>query len=152
MAVKPIPDGFHSVTPYLIISGAAKAIEFYKSAFGATELVRMPDKSGRVMHAEIRIGDSVIMLADENPNMGYKSPSTLGASTSSIVLYVQDVDSMFATAIKAGARSQRPVADQFYGDRMGTLEDPFGHVWTIGTHVEDVSPEEMQRRMATQSQ
>ena len=113
MAVQPIPDGFHTVTPYLIISGAAQAIEFYKSAFGATELVRMPDKSGRIMHAEIRIGDSVIMLADEHPQMGYKSPSSLGAATSSIVLYVDDVDKVFAAAVKAGAKSQRPVADQF---------------------------------------
>lgn len=148
MAVKPIPDGYHSLTPYLIIKGAAQAIEFYKRAFNATEVMRMPDPSGRIGHAELRIGDSMIMLADEHPEMGYRAPSTLGGSSISLVLYVEDVDTVFDRAIKAGGKPQRPVADQFYGDRMGTFEDPFAHVWTIGTHVEDVSPEEMKRRMA----
>lgn len=148
MAVKPVPDGYHTVTPYLIVSGAAQAIDFYTRAFGATELMRMPDAKGRIGHAEIRIGDSVIMLADEHPEMGYRGPRALGGTSVSILLYVPDVDAMFERAIKAGGKSQRPVADQFYGDRMGTLEDPFGHAWTIGTHVEDVSDEEIKRRMA----
>jgi PhnB protein len=148
MAVKSVPDGYHTVTPYLIIDGAAQAIEFYKRAFGAAETVRMPDPKGRIAHAEIKIGDSMIMLADEHPEMGHRGPRTLGGTSVSILLYVPDVDTVFDRAIKAGAKSQRPVADQFYGDRMGTLEDPFGHVWTIGTHIEDVSAEEMKRRMA----
>jgi PhnB protein len=148
MAVKSVPDGYHTITPYLIINGAAQAIEFYKRAFGAAETVRMPDPKGRIAHAEIKIGDSMIMLADEHHEMGYRGPRTLGGTSVSILLYVPDVDSVFDRAIKAGAKSQRPVADQFYGDRMGTLEDPFGHVWTIGTHIEDVSAEEMKRRMA----
>jgi PhnB protein len=148
MAVKSVPDGYHTVTPYLIINGAAQALEFYKRAFGASETVRMPDPKGRIAHAEIKIGDSMIMLADEHHEMGYRGPRTLGGTSVSILLYVPDVDTVFDRAIKAGAKSQRPVADQFYGDRMGTLEDPFGHVWTIGTHIEDVSAEEMKRRMA----
>ncbi len=148
MAVMAIPDGYHTVTPYLIIKGAAAAIDYYKLAFGATELVRMTDSRGRISHAELKIGDSMIMLADEHPEMGFRGPGTLGGTTISIVLYVEDVDAVFNRAIKGGARSQRPVVDQFYGDRMGTLEDPFGHVWTVGTHVEDVSPQEMRKRMA----
>ena len=148
MAVKSVPDGYHTVTPYLIINGAAQALEFYKRAFGATELLRMADPQGRVGHAEIKIGDSMVMLADEHHEMGHRGPRTLGGTSVSILLYVPDVDTVFDRAIKAGAKSQRPVADQFYGDRMGTLEDPFGHVWTIGTHIEDVSAEEMKRRMA----
>lgn len=148
MAVKPVPDGYHTVTPYLIINGAAQAIEFYTRAFGAKELMRMPDAKGRIGHAEMKIGDSMIMLADEHHEMGYRGPRTLGGTSVSIVLYVPDVDTVFERAIRAGGKSQRPVADQFYGDRMGTLEDPFGHVWTVGTHIEDVTPEEMQRRMA----
>ena len=146
MATKPIPDGYRTATPYLIIKGAAEAIEFYKRAFGATELLRMADAQGRVGHAEIKIGDSVIMLADEHPAMGYRGPRSLGGSSVSILLYLADVDSVFERAVRAGAKAQRPVADQFYGDRSGTLEDPFGHVWTVATHVEDVPPEEMQRR------
>ena len=148
MAVKAIPNGYHTVTPYLSIKDAATAIDYYKLAFGATELVRMPDSQGRISHAELKIGDSMIMLADEHPEMGFRGPGSLGGTTISIVLYVEDVDAVFDRAIKAGGRSQRPVVDQFYGDRMGTLEDPFGHVWTVGTHVEDVSPEEMKKRMA----
>lgn len=146
MAVKAIPDGYHSATPYLIVKGAAQAIEFYKHAFGATELFRMADPSGRVGHAEIKIGDSVIMLADDS--MGYREPRALGGSPVSIMLYLEHVDDVFARAVKAGARAQRPVANQFYGDRSGTLEDPFGHVWTIATHVEDVPPAELERRAA----
>ena len=146
MATKPIPDGYRTATPYLIIKGAADAIEFYKKAFGATELLRMADPQGRVGHAEIKIGDSVIMLADEHPSMGYRGPRSLGGSSVSILLYLPDVDDVFARAVKAGAKAQRAVANQFYGDRSGTLEDPFGHVWTVATHVEDVAPEELKRR------
>ena len=148
MAVKAIPDGYHTATPYLIINGAAAAIDYYQRAFGATEVVRMPDAQGRIAHAEIRIGDSMIMLADEHHEMGYRGPATLGGTTVSIVLYVPDVDAVFDRAVKAGGKSRQPVADQFYGDRMGTLVDPFGHVWTVGTHTEDLSPEEMKKRMA----
>jgi len=144
---KPIPDGYHSVTPYLIIKGASDAIEFYKKAFGATELFRM-DHEGKVGHAELKIGDSPIMLADESTEMGYKSPTTLGGTPVSIMIYVDDVDTIFKQAIGAGGEQQKAVQDQFYGDRSGTLEDPFGHVWHVATHVEDVSPEEMEKRMA----
>jgi len=144
---KPIPEGYHSVTPYLIIKGATEAIDFYKKAFGATELFRMPAPGGKIGHAEIKIGDSPIMLADESPEMGHKSPQTLGGSPISIMIYVADVDTVFKQAIAAGGKEQRPVKDQFYGDRSGSLEDPFGHVWHVATHTEDVSPEEMERRM-----
>lgn len=143
---KPIPEGYRTATPYLIVKGAAEAIEFYKRAFGATEMLRMADPQGKVGHAEIKIGDSVIMLADEHPAMGYRGPRSLGGSSVSILLYLEDVDGVFERAVKAGAKAQRPVMNQFYGDRSGTLEDPFGHVWTVATHVEDVPPEEMQRR------
>lgn len=148
MAVNYIPKGYHSATPYLICKGAARAIDFYKQAFGATELMRFPGPGGSIGHAEIKIGDSPIMLADEAPQMGYRSPVSFGGSPVSIMLYVQDVDKVVDRAVKAGAKLERPVADQFYGDRNGTIQDPFGHVWTIGTHKEDVSPEEMQRRAA----
>jgi PhnB protein len=148
MAVKAIPDGYHTVTPYLIIKDAAAAIDYYKRAFGATEVVRMADAQGRIAHAEIRVGDSMVMLADEQHEMGHRGPAALGGTPVSMVLYVPDVDAVFDRAVKAGGKSRRPVADQFYGDRMGMLEDPFGHVWTVGTHTEDVSPEEMQKRMA----
>lgn len=148
MAVKPIPDGYHSVTPYLIIkNNAARAIDFYKKAFGAEEIVRMPAPDGTIGHAEIRIGDSMIMLADEMPEMGYKSPSSLGGTPVSLVIYVNDVDKIYKQAISAGGKEDRPLTNQFYGDRSGTLTDPFGHVWIIGTHIEDVTPEEMDRRM-----
>ena len=147
--VKPVPDGYHTATPYLIVGNAARAIEFYSRAFGATELMRFADPSGRVGHAEIKIGDSVIMLADENatPEVEYKSPQALGGTTGSVMLYVEDVDAVFQRALQAGGKELRPVADQFYGDRSGFLEDPFGHQWAISTHKEDVSPEEMKRRM-----
>jgi len=145
--VKPIPDGYHSVTPYLICDGAADAIEYYKKAFGATELFRM-DHEGKVGHAELKIGDSPIMLADEYPQMGYRSPKALGGTPVSIMIYVPDVDTVYQQAIDAGATEVKPLQDQFYGDRSGTLTDPFGHVWTIATHKEDVTMEEMNRRMA----
>lgn len=146
--VKPIPEGYHTATPYLIVRNAARAIEFYKKAFGATELMRMADPSGRIGHAEIRIGDSPIMLADEVPEMGFRSPESLGGSPVSILLYVEDVDAVFSQAVATGAKVQRPVADQFYGDRTGGVTDPFGHIWYIATHKEDVSPEEMRKRAA----
>lgn len=145
---KPIPDGYHSATPYLIVNDAAGAIQFYKQAFGATVLVRMPKPNGKIGHAEIKIGDSIIMLADEFPEINARSPRSLGGSPVSILLYVDDVDTTFAKAVEAGAKVQRPLADQFYGDRTGGIEDPFGHVWYIATHVEDVSPEEMKKRAA----
>jgi PhnB protein len=146
--VKPIPDGYHSVTPYLIIKGAADAIEFYKKAFGATELFRMGGPDGTIGHAEIKIGDSPIMLADQQPEMGYVSPATLGGTPVSIMIYVEDVDTIFNQAIAAGGESVKPLQDQFYGDRSGSLKDPFGHMWHVATHKEDVSPEEMDKRMA----
>ncbi len=143
---KPIPDGYHTVTPYLIIKGAAAAIDFYKRAFGAIELFRMGGPEGKVGHAEIKIGDSPIMLADENPEMGALSPQTIGGTPMSIMLYVEDVDAVFNQAIAAGAEQIRPVADQFYGDRTGGLKDPFGFQWWIATHIEDVPLEEMEER------
>jgi len=148
MAVKPIPDGYYTVTPYLIIKDAARAIEFYMQAFGATELMRFADPSGKVGHAEIKIGNSPIMLADEHPEMGYRGPESLGGTPVSILLYVADVDAMFKRAIAAGAKELRPLKDQFYGDRSGTLVDPFGHVWTVATHKEDITLEEMNKRAA----
>jgi PhnB protein len=146
MSVQPIPPGYHSVTPYLIVRNGAEAIEFYKKAFGATELMRFPGPGGKIGHAEIRIGDSPVMLADEFPEMGARGPQSLGGAGVNLLIYVPDVDSMFAQALAAGAKMTRPVIDQFYGDRSGTLTDPFGHVWTIATHKEDISMEEMQRR------
>jgi PhnB protein len=146
--VKPTPEGYHTATPYLIVGDATRAIEFYKKAFGAVELMRMADPSGKIGHAEIKIGDSPIMLADEMPGMGYRSPESLGGSPVSILLYVEDVDAVFNQAVAAGAKVQRPVADQFYGDRTGGVTDPFGHVWYVATHMEDVSPEEMRKRAA----
>ena len=143
---KPIPDGYHSVTPYLIIKGAADAIEFYKKAFGATELFRM-EHQGQVGHAELKIGDSPIMLADEQPGMGYVSPKTLGGTPVSLMIYVEDVDTIYNQAIKSGGEEVKALQDQFYGDRSGTLKDPFGHVWTVATHKEDVTPEEMNKRV-----
>jgi len=146
MATKHIPEGYHSVTPYLIIKDAAAALDFYKRAFGATELIRMPAPDGRVAHAEIKIGDSVIMLADEYPEMGHRSAQTLGGSCVSLMIYVEHVDEVFKQAIASGAKETQPIKSQFYGDRSGSLQDPYGHQWTIATHVEDVTPEEMDRR------
>lgn len=144
MAVQPIPTGYHSVTPYLIVNDAARAIDFYQRAFGATELFRLPTPNGKIAHAEIKIGDSPVMLADEME--GYKGPLALGGTGVSLMIYVPDVNKMFPQALAAGATQQRPLADQFYGDRTGTVVDPFGHVWTIATHTEDVAPEEIDRR------
>ena len=152
MPVKPIPDGYHSITPYLIVNNAARALDFYRDAFGATELMRMEQPGGKVGHAEIQIGDSRVMLADEFPEMGAKSPTSIGGSPVGLMLYVEDVDTRFKQAIAAGAQELRPVQDQFYGDRSGTLLDPFGHQWTIGTHKEDLSPEEINQRMAAMMQ
>ncbi len=148
MPVKPVPEGYHTATPYLIIKGAAKAIEFYKKAFGATELFRLAAPEGKIGHAEIKIGDSPIMMADEDPEIMALSPESLGGSPISMLLYVEDVDAMFKQAIAAGATEVRPVADQFYGDRSGIVKDPFGHKWSIATHVEDVPPEEMDKRLS----
>jgi PhnB protein len=150
MAVSPIPEGYYSVTPYLIFTGADKAIEFYKKVFGATEFMRFDSPDGKVAHAELEIGNSKIMVAEEYPDRGFKSPQTVGGSASGIMLYVADVDGVFERAVQAGAKVHQPVKDQFYGDRSGTLIDPFGHFWTVATHVEDVSVEEMQRRMKAQ--
>lgn len=146
MAVKTTPEGYHSVTPYLICKDAGKALEFYKKAFGAEELSRHEMPDGKVGHAEIKIGDSPVMLADEFPEMNALSPQTIGGSPVSLMVYVDDVDAVFKRALGAGARETRPVADQFYGDRLGMLTDPFGHVWSVATHIEDVPPEEMKRR------
>jgi PhnB protein len=146
MASKPIPDGYHSVTPYLVVKGASRAIDFYKQAFGATELMRMEGPGGSIGHAEIKIGNSPVMLADEHPDMGFRSPQTLGGAGVSLMVYVDDVDEVFPRAVSAGAKELRAVQNQFYGDRSGTLEDPFGHVWTVSTHVEDVPSDEMLRR------
>jgi PhnB protein len=146
MAAQPIPAGFHSATPYLMVNGAASAIEFYKKVFGASEIMRMPDPSGKIAHAEIRVGDSVIMLADESPERGNRGPQTIGGTAVYIALYVNDVDAVARQAVAGGAKLLIPVADQFYGDRSGRLEDPFGHIWIVATHKEDVSSEEMQKR------
>jgi PhnB protein len=146
MAAQPIPAGYHTITPYLIIKGAARALEFYKKAFAAKEHFRMADPAGMVGHAEIQIGDSMLMLADEHPQMGYKGPASPGATPVSIHLYVDNVDAWAERAIAAGATVTRPVQDQFYGDRSGTFIDPFGHVWTISTHKEDIDPAELGRR------
>jgi PhnB protein len=147
MPVKPIPDGYHTATPYLIVHDGARALDFYKKAFSAEEVMRFPTPGGKVGHAEIRIGDSPIMLADEYPEMGAKSPKTLGGTPVSLMLYVEDVDARYKQAIAAGAKEFQPVTDKFYGDRSGCLTDPFGHQWTIATHKEDLSGEEIGRRM-----
>jgi PhnB protein len=142
------PEGYSSLTPYLMVKGAAAAIDFYKNVFGAMENMRMPMPDGRIGHAELRIGDSVLMLADEFPEAEAMSPTTLGGTTVGLMIYVDDADTMFNKAISMGGKVKKPMADQFYGDRNGTLEDPWGHKWTIATHVEDVAPEEMERRLA----
>lgn len=145
--VKPIPDGYHSITPYLIVDDAKAAIDFYTRAFGAREKFRLP-MGDRIGHAEIQIGDSVIMLADEFPDMDHLGPKSRGGTTVSLLHYVEDVDSAFRQALDSGAKETRPLENQFWGDRMGTLTDPFGHMWSLATMVEEVPPEEMQRRMA----
>ena len=145
--IPPVPPGYHSVTPYLLVRDATRALAYYREAFGAEELMRFEGPPGRIAHAEVKIGDSHVMLADENPEEGFVGPQTLGGAGVSLMLYVQEVDATFARAVAAGATVRRPVADQFYGDRVGTLADPFGHVWSIATHREDVSVEEAKRRM-----
>ena len=146
MATKSIPDGYHSVTPYLIVKGGADAINFYKQAFGAVEQMRMASPDGRIGHAEIKIGDSIIMLADEHLEMGHRSPQSLGGAGVSLMVYVDKVDEVFKQAVASGAKELQPLKNQFYGDRSGTLQDPFGHQWTVATHIEDVAPDEMRRR------
>ena len=146
--VKPIPDGYPQVTPYLCIDGAADAIEFYGEVLGTKERMRMPAPGGKVGHCELQLGDSVIMLADEFPEMGVRSPKSVGGTPVTISVYVDDVDNVFERAVKAGANALRPVEDQFYGDRAGQFEDPFGHRWSVATHVEDVPPDEMAKRAA----
>jgi len=145
---KPIPEGHNRVSPYLIINGAARALDFYKKAFEATELFRLAGPDGKIGHAEIKLGDTVIMLADEHPDHDAHAPGHFGGSPVSLHVYVEDVDKVAGRAIAAGAKVKRPVADQFYGDRLGTLEDPFGHTWHVSTHLEDLSPEEIGRRAA----
>jgi PhnB protein len=146
MAVKPIPGGYHSVTPYLIVDNATRALDFYKQAFGAVEKFRMAAPGGRIGHAEITIGDSTVMLADEHPAMGALSAKTIGGSPISLMVYVPDVDKMVAQAVAAGGTLKRPIANQFYGDRTGGIDDPFGIHWYLATHVEDVPPDELERR------
>jgi len=147
--VKPIPDGYHAITPYLSIKGAAQAIDFYKRAFGANEIMRMNQPDGRVGHTELQLGDSKIMLADEYPEMDFKSPTSIGGTPVHLHFYVDDCDAVVKQAQAAGAKVLRPVADQFYGDRSGAVQDPFGHVWHISTHKEDLSPDEIAKRMAS---
>ena len=146
--VNPIPDGYPRVSAYLSVNGAADAIEFYRKVLGAEERLRMPGPDGKVGHAELQIGDSVVMLADEFPDMGPPSPTTVGGSPVTLMVYVEDVDKTFGTALGAGATETRAVEDQFYGDRSGQFEDPFGHRWIVATHVEDVPPGEMEKRAA----
>jgi PhnB protein len=146
--VKPIPDGYHTATPYMICKPAAEAIEFYKKAFGAVEVMRMAGPDGRIGHAEIKIGDSHIMLADEHPEMSIYSPQHYGGSPVSVLLYVGNADATVSAAVAAGAKITRPLKDEFYGDRAGNIVDPFGHQWYIHTHIKDVSPEEMQNAAA----
>lgn len=146
--VKPIPDGYPQVSPYLCVDGAAAAIKFYEKALGATERMHMPSPGGKIGHAELVLGSSVIMLSDEHPEMGVLSPKSVGGTPVMISVYVEDVDAVFDAAVAAGATELRPVEDQFYGDRSGQFEDPFGHRWNVATHVEDVPPDEMERRVA----
>jgi PhnB protein len=151
-SVKPIPEGYHTATSYLVVHDAAKAIDFYKRAFDAQEVMRMEGPPGKIGHAELRIGDSVIMLADEMPQMVTKAPQTLGGTTGGIFLYVRDVDTAYQKAISAGGKATMPPADMFWGDRYGQLIDPFGHSWSMATHKEDVAPEEMKKRMQAEMQ
>jgi PhnB protein len=144
--VKPIPEGYPRVIPYLVVDDGAKAIEFYTQVLGATERMRMPAPGGKIGHAELQFGDSVVMLADAFPDMGYQSPKKIGGTPVTISLYVEDVDKTFAAALQAGATSLREVENAFYGDRTGQFEDPFGHRWNVATHVEDVPPDEMAKR------
>jgi len=145
--VKPIPEGYHSVMPYLTVRNAARAIDFYTRAFGAKEMIRMEGPQGTIGHAELRIGDSVLMIADEMPGSSTRSPETLGGTTGGVFLYVENVDATFDQAVAAGAKSDQRPADMFWGDRFGRLTDPFGHSWSMATHIEDVAPQEMRKRM-----
>ncbi|HEV2801005.1 MAG TPA: VOC family protein [Pyrinomonadaceae bacterium] len=147
-STKFIPEGYHTITPYLYVKDAARAIEFYQKVFGATELFRMDAPGGKIGHAEIKIGDSFLMLGDECPEMGERSPQTIGGSGVGLMLYVEDADAVVGDAVAAGAKLLEPLEDKFYGDRMGKFEDPFGHIWAVATHKEDLSPEEMEQRMA----
>jgi PhnB protein len=149
-SVKPIPDGMHSLTPHLVCAGAADAIEFYKRAFGAVEAMRVPAPGGKLMHAMVHIGDSALMLVDENPEWGLRGPKVLDGSPVTIHLYVEDVDAVVARAVAAGAKLSMPVADMFWGDRYGQVEDPFGHHWSVATHTRDLSPDEIQKGMMAQ--
>lgn len=149
--VRPIPEGYHSIQPYLHIRGAVQAIEFYKTAFGAQEVMRMPAPDGRIQHAELRFGDSIVMLADEHPERGVYSPAHFGGASSSMMLYVENCDAIYRKALAAGGKSLREPADQFYGDRTAGVEDPFGYSWWIATHIKDVSPEEMKAALAGQA-
>jgi PhnB protein len=148
--VNAVPDGYHSVIPYMIVDGAAAAIDFYKAAFGATEVLRIPGPDGKIGHAELKIGDSHIMLADEHPQMDALGPKTIGGSPIKVMVYLEDVDGVVDRAVAGGAKIIRAVADQFYGDRTGGIEDPFGHIWYVATHIEDVPMEELQKRAAAQ--
>jgi PhnB protein len=147
MTAKPIPDGYHSLTPYLYVKSSLTAMAFYAQAFGATEVMRLPMPDGGIAHAEIQIGDSIVMLADENPEWGNRGPLTLGGTCVGFCLYVEDCDTVFERALAAGATVKRPLADQFYGDRTGTVVDPFGYQWTVATHKEDLTQDEVQQRM-----
>jgi len=146
ISAKPVPEGFHTATPTLVVRNAAQAIDFYKKVFGAEEIMRMPSPDGKISHAEIKIGDSIIFLSDEFPNMGGKSPQTLGGFTGGIYLYVPDVDAVFEKAVAAGGKAAMPVSDMFWGDRHGNFVDPYGHSWGVSTHTEDLSEEEMGKR------
>src|ERR1700692_2012497 len=146
-SVKSIPEGYHNVSPYLFVRSAASAIDFYKKVCGAAEIMRMPGSNGKIMHAEVRIGDSIVMLADENPQTGVMSPQTVGGYSVGLHVYVENVDAVIQKAVENGAKLLHPIKNQFYGDRSGSLLDPFGHMWSVATHVEDVSPEEMPQRL-----
>jgi PhnB protein len=148
LAVKPVPEGYAALTPYLIVKGAAEALDWYKNALGAEEIMRMPGPDGRLMHAEMRIGNSVVMLSDEFPEMGtnWRSPATVGSITMALWMYIEDCDGLYKRAVEAGAKADQPPATMFWGDRYGRFTDPYGHSWAIATHVEDLSPEEIARR------
>lgn len=150
--VNPIPEGFRTVTPHLVCAGASEAIDFYKKAFGATEVTRMPGPDGKLMHAQIKIGDSTIMLVDEFPGFGCVGPKVLKGSSVTIHLYVKDSDASFKQAVDAGATVKMPIADMFWGDRYGVVEDPFGHIWSIATHKRDLTPEQMMEEMRNMPQ
>jgi len=145
-SVQPIPKGYHSVTPYLVVNDAARAIDFYKRAFGAQEKMRMDGPGGKIGHAELKIGDSIIMLSDETPGSGMRSPRSLGGTAAGVFLYVENVDSIFKQAVSAGAKADAQPSDMFWGDRFGKLTDPFGHQWSVATHKEDIAPDEMAKR------